>query len=677
MPSSKLSDLATRILPIPQELRDAPGVHTGVKPDPAVLSAFRIGRPLPAGLHDDGGLPRTGAAAAAREAGAAAQAFGLTITAERIGIAADGDAGRLYAVQALRQLLVAAEDADRDSDHESASGVTLPCGSVEDWPDLPDRGYMLDISRNRVPTRETLDELLDLLLLLRYNHLELYLEHTFAYAQHQEVWEGWSPMTPEEVRRLDREAAARGIELVPNQNSFGHMTRWLEHESYRHLAETPDGFTDPWGGHRDYPFSLAPVAAGVEEFLAGLYDELLPCFRSRRFHVGLDETFDLGQGRSAEAIAAEAERLGAAASADAESARGRIYLDFLKRIHAMVDARNHRMLFWADIIQNHPDLVPELPEGVPAVEWGYDADHDFDTRCRRLADAGVEFMVAPGTSLWNSVGGRYNVAKVNIRRAVDAALRFGGRGMLLTDWGDNGHIPPPVLADPAIALAGAHSWNAAAALPDGPAPSPESSAFGWVRRFVLADALGRDREDAETSAQLSEALRLLNTLDRHNPTDIPNASILGVALFSFDNPNHSRFMDTLPPEPAAGVRHDLLRIREHLAAAVPRTERGRRHREELLFAVDLGDYALQLLSAHRHRRGSAVMEAEEAAQVHEAVRRGYGDLSARLTTLWTRRSRPGGLERSLGELAKAANALGILGDEDIRAAGAGAPSSAV
>ena len=109
-----------------------------------------------------------------------------------------------------------------------------------------DCGYMMDISRNRVPTRETLDELLDLLL-LRYNHLELSLEHTLVYAQHQEVWEGRSPMTPEDVRRPDREAAARGIELVLNQNSFGHMTRRLEHESYRRLAETPDGFTDPWG----------------------------------------------------------------------------------------------------------------------------------------------------------------------------------------------------------------------------------------------------------------------------------------------------------------------------------------------------------------------------------------------------------------------------------------------
>jgi hypothetical protein len=694
------------------------------------LAAYRLGEPLPTGVVDEGfwkpvdpggheaergdrlrsGVQGESVAAGRTSTGAeqAAQAFRLSVSPEGIAVAGGGDAGRLYAVQALRQLLVYSGDAGDEDD------AALPCGRLEDWPDLSDRGYMLDVSRNRVPTWEQLLELLDFLMLLRYNHLELYLEHTFAYSAHREVWEGWSPLSAEEIRRLDAEAASRGIELVPNQNSFGHMTRWLEHASYRRLAECPDGFTDPWGGRRDYPFSLAPLAEGVDEFLAGLYDELLPNFSSRRFNVGLDETFDLGQGRSADAVAAEAARLAeAAGSADHEgsapsrasgapssdetaaelhaAARGRIYLDFLRRVHGLVTAREHRMLFWADIIQNHPELVPELPEGVLAVEWGYDADHDFDTRCRRLAEAGVDFMVAPGTSLWNSVGGRYHTATVNIRRAVHAALRHGGRGMLITDWGDNGHIPPPVLATPALAFAGALSWHfhaegeasghseEAAARPidtlvarppsasDTSTPGLEDAGFEWVRRFVLHRA----------SAKLADALRLLNTLDRHDPVTVPNASILGVALFTFNNPAHRAFLDGLAPGVPKAIAQDLDRVRKLLAATEPVDAGGKLYRQELQFAADLGDYALQLLTAHRHRRGVAPLDPEEAAQVDEAVRRGYADLSARLATLWPRRSRPGGLRTSLADLARAPKALGILSSEDAAGAGAGAPSSAV
>ena len=97
-------------------------------------------------------------------------------------------------------------------------------------------GYMLDISRHRVPTMETVKRQVDILAELGYNHFELYTEHTFAYSKHETVWREASPFTPDEIRELDDYCAARGIELVPNQNSFGHMERWLKHEAYRPLA---------------------------------------------------------------------------------------------------------------------------------------------------------------------------------------------------------------------------------------------------------------------------------------------------------------------------------------------------------------------------------------------------------------------------------------------------------
>lgn len=51
---------------------------------------------------------------------------------------------------------------------------------------------MLDISRDRVPTRETLEWLVEVLAALGFNELQLYIEHTFAYSGHKEVWEGSS-----------------------------------------------------------------------------------------------------------------------------------------------------------------------------------------------------------------------------------------------------------------------------------------------------------------------------------------------------------------------------------------------------------------------------------------------------------------------------------------------------
>ncbi len=219
---------------------------------------------------------------------------------------------------------------------------SLPALRISDWPDFPNRGVMLDISRDRVPTMQTLLELVDLLASWKINQLQLYTEHTFAYRNHPEVWADASPMTGEEILALDAYCRERFIELVPNQNSFGHMTRWLTHDRYRPLAEAPDGCDTRWG-HYDYPFSLCPIDPGSIELVRSIFDELLPHFTSRQFNVGCDETIDLGQVRSKEAV----EKLGA----------GRVYLDFLLKIYREVRARGRTMQFWGDIIMEHPELV--------------------------------------------------------------------------------------------------------------------------------------------------------------------------------------------------------------------------------------------------------------------------------------------------------------------------------
>ena len=107
---------------------------------------------------------------------------------------------------------------------------------------VPALGFMLDVSRGRVPTMPALFRLADRLRLLGFAQLQLYVEHTFAFPGHEDAWRGASPLTAEEIRALDTHCRARGVELVPNLNSFGHVERWLKHEKYKPLAECPDGF---------------------------------------------------------------------------------------------------------------------------------------------------------------------------------------------------------------------------------------------------------------------------------------------------------------------------------------------------------------------------------------------------------------------------------------------------
>jgi hypothetical protein len=300
------------------------------------------------------------------------QGYRLRITAGGPQIEASDDAGKFYAAMTLRQI-------------RRQCGDKLPVGEIEDWPDFPVRGVMLDISRDKVPTMETLFRLVDEFAEWKINHLELYTEHTFAYRNHRAVWEHASPMTGEEIERLDAYCRERFIELVPNQNSFGHFERWLKHPQYQHLvAGSRRSCLDP-----SNPASLA--------LLDELYGELLPHFTSRKFNVGCDETYGI---------------------------EGEVYLGFLLKIHELVTRHGRRMHFWGDIVSQHPSL----PEDVVVLQWGYEAEHAFQKLDR-------PFYVCPGTSSWSSIAGRTDNCLANLRNAAACPAD----GYLITDWGDNGH----------------------------------------------------------------------------------------------------------------------------------------------------------------------------------------------------------------------------------------------
>lgn len=364
-------------------------------------------------------------------ASAHAQGYHLMIGQDRIRIAGDDTVGVFYGVLTLIQII---QQYQQD----------LPCVEIHDFPDFPARGVMLDISRDKVPTMETLYELVDMLANWKVNQLQLYVEHTFAYQNHKVVWQNASPVTAEEMRALDGYCRERFIELVPNQNSFGHMHRWLIHEPYKHLAEAPEGFWTPSGEFRRVPYSLSPSVPDVFDLLNELYDELLPNFSSGYFNVGCDETWDVGQGKSKELV----EKQG----------KGRVYLDFLLKIYEMVKAREHTMMFWGDIINQYPDLVPEVPKDAIALEWQYEDINTFPEKTKLYAESGIPFYVCPGTSSWVSIGGRTQNCMANIRAAVESGLANGAIGVLNTDWGDRGHWQPLPISYLGLAYGAAASW---------------------------------------------------------------------------------------------------------------------------------------------------------------------------------------------------------------------------
>src|ERR1700691_1963440 len=238
---------ALNLLPAPRSLKLRAGKFILPKHKP--LAAIKVVRTHSAPDHPEG--------------------YALAISKTGIEISFRETGGLRAATATLRQLL-------------REYGRRLPCLRIRDWPDFPRRGVMLDISRGRVPKLETLLDLAEKLSDFKINELQLYTEHTFAYKKYKSVWQSWGALTAKEIQILDARCRELGIDLVPNQNSFGHLRYFLENPKLKKLAEISEPYEDGGNaatGNQEFvrrPTTLAPNHPGTIPFLRGLYDELLP-----------------------------------------------------------------------------------------------------------------------------------------------------------------------------------------------------------------------------------------------------------------------------------------------------------------------------------------------------------------------------------------------------------------
>ncbi len=548
--------------------------------------------------------------------------YRLEVKPTGAGITAAAGPGLYYGAETLLQWLTIHSPAER------RAPADLPSVLIDDRPGFRHRGLLLDISRNRVPTLDSLLRLVDTMAALKLNQLQLYTEHTFAYRGHEIVWRDASPLTADEVRALDAHCRRRFVELVPNQNSFGHLHRWLKHESYRHLAEVPEGMPHPFGDDPE-PFSLCPIDPAAVDLLGDLYGQLLPHFTSRQFNVGCDETFDLGKGRSAEACR--------------ERGTGRVYLDFLRQLHALAAGHGRKLQFWGDILAGRPELLSQVPGDAVVLDWGYEAGHPFGERAAALAGAGLDFYLCPGTSSWNSFAGRLDNALANLAEAARAGAEHGASGYLITDWGDFGHLQPPPVSWPPLLAGAAFAWRPETA--DDPASLPLPKLVDRFAERQLAPGTG-------------EILAALGNAYREAGVTPMNAS----ALFKLVIFAHRKLGDVgLGELTPAGLDRAVTAVAEateRLAALDAATESSRLVRRELSWVAEMMRFACRLGQARLAAGGQ-----EPVTALPTGDRRALADELGRrieeLPPLWLARSRPGGLDDSRGRLERLRQLLSV------------------
>lgn len=329
------------------------------------------------------------------------EGYALDSRPERIIVVGRTGQGLFYGVQTLRQLLGG-----------GAQDFKCPGVSIKDWPAMRWRGVHDDISRGPVPTLDYMKKQIRLCASYKLNLFSLYIEHVFDYQKHPLIGPKEGALKASEVKELVEYARAHYVTILPEQQAFGHLHHVLKNEVYTDLAETPHGHV------------LAPVNEKSYELIKDLYAELVPLFDGPLFHIGADETVELGRGQTR----ARADEVGL----------GRVYLEHLKRVSEIMKPYNKRLMFWGDIAMRYPELLTTLPKDVIAVAWGYSAATSFDNLLKPYDDAGVELFVAPGASNWNRIYPNLDAAFINIKNFVRDGQSYDALGMLNTTWDDDG-----------------------------------------------------------------------------------------------------------------------------------------------------------------------------------------------------------------------------------------------
>jgi hypothetical protein len=361
------------------------------------------------------------------------EGYQLIITKDAIELYGGSNAGILYGIQTLRQII-------------NFKGAVLPSLTIEDYPAIENRGFYHDITRGRIPTLQSLKELADKMSYYKMNQLQLYIEHSFLFRNFSEVWRDDTPLTAEEILELDQYCRNLHIDLVPSIATFGHLYKVLRTKTYSHLCELEGSDKEPFSfyermAHHTLDISNKDSFAFITEMLK----EFIPLFSSQYFNLCADETFDLGKGKSK----ALAENVGL----------DNMYIDFVGQICEFLISKGKEPMFWGDIICGFPEAVQKLPKSVICLNWGYEPNESEDNT-KALKEAGARQYVCPGVNGWNRLINNYRSAYDNISRMSSYAVKYQAEGILNTDWGDFGHINHPEFSIAGMIYGAAFSWNA-------------------------------------------------------------------------------------------------------------------------------------------------------------------------------------------------------------------------
>jgi len=307
------------------------------------------------------------------------------------------------------------------------SGLAPEGASVEEGPAFATLGALIDCGHNGTVRPAHVRKWLRRMSLLGYNMLMVYTEAGYELPGEPAFGYMRGRYSASDMKALDDYAAQLGIEMVGAIQALGHLEQTLKWPAYAALRDTEH--TLLVGEERTYE---------LIDKMVGYWGGV---FRSRRLHLGMDETYDLGRGKYLD-------RNGYRRGLD-------IYSEHLKRVAAICERHGLRPMIWSDVLfklasaggghydtksEIPPEVVAALPKGTDLVYWDYynpEKQHYLDRIASHRA-LGAEPVMASAVWSWATVWHNWTRTETCAGPCVDACREAGLKEMIFTLWSDDG-----------------------------------------------------------------------------------------------------------------------------------------------------------------------------------------------------------------------------------------------
>ncbi|HVU58677.1 MAG TPA: family 20 glycosylhydrolase [Puia sp.] len=223
--------------------------------------------------------------------------------------------------------------------------------------------------------------------------------------------------TRSEIVDFTRYCQSIGLDVIPLQQSFGHVEYILRHARYAQLREDDRDLSQ-----------VCPAQTDLnKELFTTLYKDLISTHTSPYIHIGCDETHLLGHCPRCQKLVAE-------------EGLSKLYFNHLKMLCDIVISLGKIPVLWADIALKYPEYIKLLPKQTILVDWNYGWAIDRFGSHTALANSGYEVWGAPAlrSDPDNYYLTRWQYHFNNISTFIPQCAQFGYKGVIMTSWSTSG-----------------------------------------------------------------------------------------------------------------------------------------------------------------------------------------------------------------------------------------------